>query len=106
MLAGLEHISAGDIHFGEQRINDLPPKDRKLAMVFENYALYPHKTVYHNMANALKIQKMNKATIDQKVKWAAELLELTPLLDRKPLELSGSPLHTWMQSCARTCVVN
>lgn len=89
MLAGLEHISAGDILFNDKRINDLPPKDRNLAMVFENYALYPHKTVYDNMANALKIQKVDKPTIDKKVKWAAELLELTPLLQRKPLELSG-----------------
>lgn len=89
MLAGLEHISAGDILFNDKRINDLPPKDRNLAMVFENYALYPHKTVYDNMANALKIQKVDKPTIDKKVKWAAELLELTPLLKRKPLELSG-----------------
>ena len=89
MLAGLEHISTGDILFDGKRINELPPKDRNLAMVFENYALYPHKTVYDNMANALKIQKVDKATIDRQVKWAAELLELTPLLKRKPLELSG-----------------
>lgn len=89
MLAGLEHISAGDVMFNDKRVNDLPPKDRNLAMVFENYALYPHKTVYDNMANALKIQKVDKASIDKKVKWAADLLELTPLLKRKPLELSG-----------------
>lgn len=89
MLAGLEHISAGEVLFNDKRVNDLPPKDRNLAMVFENYALYPHKTVFQNMANALTIQKVNKKTIDEKVKRAAELLELTPLLDRKPLELSG-----------------
>lgn len=89
MLAGLEHISAGEVLFDETRVNDLPPKDRNLAMVFENYALYPHKTVYQNMANSLVIQKVDKATIDDKVKHAAELLELTPLLNRKPLELSG-----------------
>jgi multiple sugar transport system ATP-binding protein len=89
MLAGLEHISAGDVMFDNQRVNDLPPKERNLAMVFENYALYPHKTVYQNMANALTIQKVDKKTIDEKVKRAAELLELTPLLNRKPLELSG-----------------
>ncbi|MFK7889342.1 MAG: ABC transporter ATP-binding protein [Granulosicoccus sp.] len=89
MLAGLEHISSGDVLFNDRRVNDLPPKDRNLAMVFENYALYPHKTVYQNMANALNIQKVDKKTIDEKVKRAAELLELTPLLDRKPLELSG-----------------
>jgi len=89
MLAGLEHISAGEVFFDQTRVNDLPPKDRNLAMVFENYALYPHKTVYQNMANSLMIQKVDKATIDEKVKYAAELLELTPLLNRKPLELSG-----------------
>jgi len=89
MLAGLEHISSGDVYFDKVRVNDLPPKDRNLAMVFENYALYPHKTVYQNMANSLMIQKNDKASIDEKVKRAAELLELTPLLDRKPLELSG-----------------
>lgn len=89
MLAGLEHISAGEVLFNDKRVNDLPPKDRNLAMVFENYALYPHKTVYQNMANALTIQKVDKKSIDEKVKRAAELLELTPLLDRKPLELSG-----------------
>lgn len=89
MLAGLEHISAGDVLFNDKRVNDLPPKDRNLAMVFENYALYPHKTVYQNMANALIIQKVDKKSIDEKVKRAAELLELTPLLERKPLELSG-----------------
>jgi len=89
MLAGLEHISAGDVLFDQTKVNDLPPKDRNLAMVFENYALYPHKTVYQNMANSLIIQKVDKATIDKKVKHAAELLELTPLLNRKPLELSG-----------------
>jgi len=89
MLAGLEHISAGDVFFDDKRVNDLPPKDREIAMVFENYALYPHKTVYQNMANALVIQKVSKAEIDTKVKAAAELLELTPLLQRKPLELSG-----------------
>jgi len=89
MLAGLEHISAGDVYYGDVRVNDLPPKDRKIAMVFENYALYPHKTIYENMANALKIQKMDKSEIDSKVRTAAELLEITPLLDRKPHELSG-----------------
>ncbi|MGF1474981.1 MAG: ABC transporter ATP-binding protein [Geminicoccaceae bacterium] len=89
MLAGLEHISAGDIHFGERRVNDLPPKDRDIAMVFENYALYPHKTVYDNIANALRLRRMDKAAIDQKVQKAARLLEIDHLLDRKPVELSG-----------------
>ncbi|MEO1190194.1 MAG: ABC transporter ATP-binding protein [Pseudomonadota bacterium] len=89
MLAGLEHISAGDIRFGEKRVNDIPPKDRDIAMVFENYALYPHKTVYDNIANALRLQKLDKATIDQKVKKAAGLLEIDHLLDRRPVALSG-----------------
>ena len=89
MLAGLEHISSGDVMFNDVRVNDLPPKDRNLAMVFENYALYPHKTVYQNMANALIIRQVDKKSIDEKVKRAAELLELTPLLERKPSELSG-----------------
>ena len=89
MLAGLEHISAGDIHFGERRVNDLPPRDRDIAMVFENYALYPHKTVYDNIANALRLRGMDRAVIDQKVKKAAGLLEIEELLDRKPAELSG-----------------
>ncbi len=89
MLAGLEHISAGDIHFGDIRVNDLPPKDRDIAMVFENYALYPHKSVYDNIANSLRLRGMDKAAIDQKVKKAAKMLEIEALLDRKPGELSG-----------------
>ena len=89
MLAGLEHISAGDVTFAGKRVNDLPPKDRDIAMVFENYALYPHKTVFNNIANALKLRKMDKPTIKKKVQQAAEILEITQLLDRRPQELSG-----------------
>jgi multiple sugar transport system ATP-binding protein len=89
MLAGLEQISAGDIRFGDRRVNELPPKDRDIAMVFENYALYPHKTVYENMANPLRLRGVDAATIDRKVKKAAELLEIGHLLQRKPSELSG-----------------
>lgn len=89
MLAGLEHISAGNILFGDRRINELPPKDRDIAMVFENYALYPHKSVYDNIANSLRLRKTAKATIEQKVRKAAELLEIDSLLERKPMELSG-----------------
>lgn len=89
MLAGLEHISAGDILFGERRVNDLPPKDRDIAMVFENYALYPHKTVFDNIANALKLRKVDSSTIQRKVGKAAEMLEIGHLLQRKPMELSG-----------------
>ena len=89
MLAGLEHISAGDILFDEQRINDLPPKDRDIAMVFENYALYPHKTVFDNMANALKLRGMAADEIRGRVHKAADLLQIGALLDRRPQELSG-----------------
>ena len=89
MLAGLEHITAGDIFFGERRVNDLPPKDRDIAMVFENYALYPHKTVYNNIANSLRLRGLDRGTIEQKVRKAAKLLEIEELLERKPMELSG-----------------
>ncbi len=89
MLAGLEHISAGDILFGERRINEIPPKDRDIAMVFENYALYPHKSVYDNIANSLRLRHMDKATIEQRVQKAAKMLEIDHLLDRRPGELSG-----------------
>ena len=89
MLAGLEHISSGDIYFGETRVNDLPPKDRDIAMVFENYALYPHKTVFDNIANALRLRSVDDATIKEKVYKAAQILEIEHLLDRRPGELSG-----------------
>lgn len=89
MMAGLEFISSGDIHFGDTRVNDLPPKDRDIAMVFENYALYPHKTVFDNMANPLKLQKVSKSEIEERVRRAARMLEIEPLLMRKPVELSG-----------------
>jgi multiple sugar transport system ATP-binding protein len=89
MLAGLEHISAGDIFFGAQRVNDLPPKARDIAMVFENYALYPHKTVLENMANPLRLRNLDGATIQARVRKAATLLEIDHLLDRKPSQLSG-----------------
>jgi multiple sugar transport system ATP-binding protein len=89
MLAGLEHISSGEIYFGSKKVNELPPKDRDIAMVFENYALYPHKSVYENIANSLKLKKMQQSLVHQKVTRAAELLEIVDLLDRKPMELSG-----------------
>ena len=77
MLAGLEQICAGDIRFGEQRINDLPPKDRDIAMVFENYALYPHKTVYENIANPLRLRGMDaRHASSARCTKAAELLEI------------------------------
>ncbi len=89
MLAGLEFISSGDVYFDDQRVNDIPPRDRDIAMVFENYALYPHKTVFENMANPLKLRKTPKAEIERRVRRAAEILEIEPLLKRKPVELSG-----------------
>ena len=89
MLAGLEHISAGDVMFDDVRINDLAPKDRDVAMVFENYALYPHKTVYENIANPLRLRKTPEATIKERVTGAAKVLEIEHLLDRRPQELSG-----------------
>lgn len=89
MLAGLEHISAGDVLLGDRRINDLAPKDRDIAMVFENYALYPHKTVAENIGNPLKLAKVARSEIDARVMEAAKLLEIEHLLDRKPMELSG-----------------
>ena len=89
MLAGLEHISAGEIRFADKRINELPPRDRDIAMVFENYALYPHKTVFDNMANPLRLRGVERRTIDERVKKAAATLEIGHLLDRRPGELSG-----------------
>ncbi|MCX6233671.1 MAG: sn-glycerol-3-phosphate ABC transporter ATP-binding protein UgpC [Bacteroidetes bacterium] len=89
MIAGLESITGGDILIDGQRVNDLLPKDRDIAMVFQNYALYPHMTVYQNMAFGLKIKKMNKKEIDKRVREAAAILEITHLLGRKPGEMSG-----------------
>jgi multiple sugar transport system ATP-binding protein len=89
MIAGLEHISAGDISFDGIRINDLAPKDRDVAMVFENYALYPHKTVYENMANPLRLRGQDATRIKERVTAASKLLEISELLTRRPQELSG-----------------
>jgi multiple sugar transport system ATP-binding protein len=89
MLAGLEHISAGEIRFGGRRVNELSPKDRDIAMVFENYALYPHRTIFDNIANPLKLRGIASAAIEKKVRQAAQLLEIDHLLDRKPAQLSG-----------------
>lgn len=89
MLAGLETISGGKIHIGETPVNNLAPKDRGIAMVFQNYALYPHMTVRENLGFGLKLARIDKATIDEYVNEAAELLEITPLLDRLPRQLSG-----------------
>ena len=89
MVAGLEEISEGDLFIGDKRMNDVEPKDRDIAMVFQNYALYPHMTVYENMAFSLKLKKVDKAEIDKKVREAAEILDITQYLDRKPKALSG-----------------
>ena len=89
MVAGLEDISSGDLLIDGKRMNDVEPKDRDIAMVFQNYALYPHMTVYDNMAFGLKLRKLPKAEIDQKVREAAKILDLEGLLDRKPKALSG-----------------
>ena len=89
MIAGLEDISEGDLYIDGERMNDVAPKNRDIAMVFQNYALYPHMTVYENMAFSLKMQKFSKEEIDKHVREAAEILDITPLLNRKPKALSG-----------------
>ncbi len=89
MVAGLEEISEGEIYIGGRKVNTVPPKDRDIAMVFQNYALYPHMTVYDNIAYGLKLRKFPKRVIDQKVREAAEILDITELLKRKPKALSG-----------------
>ncbi len=89
MIAGLEDITDGKLFIDGTEMNDVPPKDRDIAMVFQNYALYPHMTVYDNMAFGLKIRKMDKAEIDRRVREAAKQLDLTQYLDRKPKALSG-----------------
>ena len=89
MIAGLEEISGGELYIDGKLVNDVPPKDRDIAMVFQNYALYPHMTVYDNMAFGLKLRKVGKADGDRKVREAAEILDITQYLDRKPKALSG-----------------
>jgi len=89
MVAGLEDITSGDILIDDKVVNNLPPKDRDIAMVFQNYALYPHMTVYQNMAFGLTLRKFPKAEIEQRVKDAAEILNIKELLERKPKALSG-----------------
>ncbi len=89
LLAGLEEISDGNIKIGDRIVNDVPPKDRDIAMVFQSYALYPHMSVYDNMAFGLKLRKTPKSEIDRRVKEAADILDIGHLLDRKPKQLSG-----------------
>jgi multiple sugar transport system ATP-binding protein len=89
MVAGLEDISGGTLSIGDRVVNDLTPKERDIAMVFQNYALYPHLSVAENIAFGLRLRKESKSLINDRVAWAAKLLDLTPYLDRKPKELSG-----------------
>ncbi|MEZ8321501.1 ABC transporter ATP-binding protein, partial [Vibrio splendidus] len=89
MIAGLEDISEGDVYIGDKRVNELPPKDRGISMVFQNYALYPHMSVYENMAFGLKQQKLPKHEINERIEDAAKTLDIEHLLNNKPGEMSG-----------------
>ncbi|NIO06129.1 MAG: sn-glycerol-3-phosphate ABC transporter ATP-binding protein UgpC [Proteobacteria bacterium] len=89
MVAGLEEVTEGEIYIGERKVNDVPPKDRDIAMVFQNYALYPHMNVYKNMAFGLQLRNFPKSEIDRRVKEGAKILGIQELLSRKPRELSG-----------------
>ena len=93
MVAGLEDVSAGTIRIGDKDVTHLEPKDRNIAMVFQNYALYPHKTVYDNLAFGLRMRKAPASEIAQQVKWAADVLGIEHLLDRKPRQLSGGQMQ-------------
>src|SRR5204863_3127403 len=89
MIAGLEEVTSGEVWIGNQLVNGVPPKDRDIAMVFQNYALYPHMTAYENMAFGLKLRKFSKDEIRKRVDHAARILDITELLERKPKALSG-----------------
>src|SRR5437016_921607 len=89
MVAGLEEATSGEIYIGDQLVNDVPPKDRDIAMVFQNYALYPHMTVFENMSFGLRLKKFPKPEIRERVQNAARILDITDLLDRRPKQLSG-----------------
>src|ERR671935_1175145 len=89
MIAGLEEATSGEIYIGDQLVNDVPPKDRDIAMVFQNYALYPHMTVFENMSFGLRLKKFPKPEIKERVQIAARILDITDLLDRRPKQLSG-----------------
>ena len=89
MIAGLEEINSGTISIDDKVVNDLPPKERNIAMVFQSYALYPHMTVFDNMAFGLKIEKKSKEEIEQRVMEAAKILQIEEYLERKPKQLSG-----------------
>ena len=126
MIAGLESISSGELYIGDRLVNQVPPKDRDIAMVFQNYALYPHMTVYKNIAFGLTLRNVPKDEIDKRVHEAAKILDLEHLLERKPKALSGgqrqrvaavpwsatprsssltSLCPTWTQSCVPPCAV-
>jgi len=104
MVAGLEEITSGEISIGERVVNDLPPKDRDIAMVFQNYALYPHMSVYDNMAFGLKMRKFPKPEIQKRVQDAAEILGIQELLKRKPRQLSGASASAW-PSAGPSCAI-
>src|SRR5277367_307827 len=89
MIAGLEEATSGEIYIGDQLVNDVPPKDRDIAMVFQNYALYPHMTVFENMSFGLRLKRFPKPEIRERVQAAARILDITDLLDRRPKQLSG-----------------
>src|SRR4051812_14912287 len=93
LIAGLEEATAGDIYIGDRRVNDVAPKDRDIAMVFQSYALYPHMSVFDNLAFGLKLRKYPKAEIKKRVVDAASILGIEELLDRKPKALSGGQRH-------------
>jgi len=93
MIAGLEETSSGTIHIGGRDVTDLEPRDRNVAMVFQNYALYPHKSVYDNLAFGLRMRRINKAEIDKSVRRAAAVLGIEPLLTRRPSQLSGGQMQ-------------
>ncbi|GHL39035.1 hypothetical protein ECZU27_42010 [Escherichia coli] len=95
MIAGLEEISGGDLLIDGKRMNDVPAKARNIAMVFQNYALYPHMTVYDNMAFGLKMQKIAKEVIDERVNWAAQILGLREYLKRKPGRFPAGNVSEW-----------
>ena len=96
MIAGLEEISSGELYIGDQIVNDMEPKDRDIAMVFQNYALYPHMTVYENMAFGLQLRHVPRNEIHEKVMWAANVLGLTEYLDRKPKAMSGGQRQNYV----------
>ncbi len=102
MIAGLEEISGGDLLIDGKRMNDVPAKERNIAMVFQNYALYPHMTVYDNMAFGLKMQKIANEVIDERVNWAAQILGLREYLKRKPGRFPAGNVSEW-RSGGRLC---